>query len=199
MTGRCAALAAAVFLAQAAEPVRVEQRIPLQEKCSGSTCRFQAPAGLDETHVRLMAGCSEGIIINGVPVGKQTGAWPLSGYLRSAGENRVEMAAGCRNPVLSLTPKVYIVSMELKRAGEMGRLSVLVENTLENTANISVEARLGSARAEVVGNVPAYGMRQFDMDLKLDASGPFEVESVMHKGAEAVEGSYLYRKTQTFE
>lgn len=194
-----------LLLLAALLPVRELERVALDAVCRAEgprvVCVFAAPGDLREKHVRLETGCAGGVQMNGIWVARDEAGLDLTPYLSSRGENRVSFGRGCLPAALLVTPRVFVSSLRAEPGS--GRPLAMVENTLENTVNVSVACRpqMGDAEWRRASGTVAAGSRQ-----ELGLSGPvfagggrLLVECELEKSAEAVEESYTYRAVLDFQ
>ncbi|QOY88076.1 hypothetical protein [Paludibaculum fermentans] len=165
-------------------------------------CRFPAPAGLSGKHVRLETACNAGLTVNGTEVLREEGLPALTPYLSSRGPNEISLPAGCLPVALLVTPKVFLSSLRAEPGS--GRPLAMVENTLDNTVNVSVACRLANGPEadwrRAGGTVAAGGRQELALDGPLAATNRLErMVCRLDKQAEAVEESYTFETVLNFQ
>ncbi|MGC4048857.1 MAG: hypothetical protein QM757_04965 [Paludibaculum sp.] len=189
--------------------VRGLERIPLEPAEAAREgrvmCRFAAPPGLSAKHVRLETSCrGGGLVVNGTEIvaGKEDGYPSLTPYLSSRGQNELAVPSGCLPVTLLVTPKVFLSSLRAEPGS--GRPLAMVENTLDNTVNVSVACRLAeesNAEWRRAGGTVAAGGRQ-ELELDGPVEGPNRTVRMvcrLEKQAEAVEESYTFETVLIFQ
>jgi hypothetical protein len=165
--------------------------------------RIMARAAGADRHVSLGVRnppCPVTVWINGRLLGeaKATAYFDVADEFRQLRMNRIELerlaeGEGGLEVYLLLTPRVYIERAGPVRIdGAMAYIPVTVRNTLDNTADIYVEARLGSQSAGRSDNLPPGSRRDYEWKLRVDP-GAAGVTVTMEKLAEALEGAYSYK------
>jgi hypothetical protein len=132
------------------------------------------------------------IWLNGSEVAKSAGPaeWDLSAFFRAGGANqlRVEGTAGALTLVHG--PRVYIAAQAV--SGNV--VTVSVRNTLDNTANVDVEAELtlsGGAAKHALRSITVPPGVTIPVDFPLSSTPrDWRLKTVITKHAEAVEGDY---------
>jgi hypothetical protein len=195
-----------LLLLAALMQVRELERIPLEsgaaDKDGRVVFRFAAPAGLTAKHVRLETSCRDGLVVNGTEVVKEEGLPSLTAYLSSRGPNELMVPAGCLPVALLVTPKVFLSSLRAEPVS--GRPLAMVENTLDNTVNVSVACRPaeapGSDWRRAGGTVAAGGRQELELDGPAEAPNRLvRMVCRLEKQAEAVEESYTFETVLNFQ
>ncbi|WP_321471748.1 hypothetical protein [uncultured Paludibaculum sp.] len=185
------------------------ERIVLDSGCTRQgdrmACEFPAPAGFSRKHVRLETACPSGVRLNGITVAPEEGSISLTPYLSSRGVNRLSVPMDCLPVVLMVTPKVFLSSLRAEPGS--GRPLALIENTLENTVNVSVacrsEAESGGVWRKGSGTIAAGSRQELALDGPDASPGAFggsvRLACVMEKSAESVEEGYTFRVVLNFQ
>jgi hypothetical protein len=144
---------------------------------------------------RLLETDSRRMTINGVqpvprPIDRLTATLGLNPYLIFGGPNVIEIE-GTADVWMEIVPRVSIVAVRSERQNEAvcsnkTNLSVWVENTLENGANVAV--RIGAESRFAYVPPESYDVVLFSDDLGGD------IEVVSKKFPEALEGGYESRQ-----
>ncbi len=186
--------------------VRGLERIPLAAGAAGRdgrvVCRFPAPAGLSGKHVRLETSCTAGLVVNGTQVVKEEGLPALTPYLSSRGMNELSVPASCLPVALLVTPKVFLSSLRAEPVS--GRPLAMIENTLDNTVNVSVACRaadtLEADWRQAGGTVAAGGRQELALDGPVVSTNRLErMVCRLDKQPEAVEESYTFETVLNFQ
>ncbi|MBN9663023.1 MAG: hypothetical protein J0H49_32795 [Acidobacteria bacterium] len=195
-----------LLLLAAMMQVRGLERIQLESGTPGGegrvVFRFEAPAGLSGKHVRLETSCQSGLVVNGIEVVKEEGLPSLTPYLSSRGPNELVMPAGCAPAALLVTPRVFLSSLRAEPGS--GRPLAMVENTLDNTVNVSVACRPAevpdSEWRRAGGTVAAGGRQELELDGPAEAPNRLvRMVCRVEKQAEAVEESYAFEIVLNFQ
>lgn len=195
-----------LLLLAALMQVRGLERIPLEAGAAGKdgrkVVRFAAPAELSAKHVRLETSCRDGLAVNGTELVKEDGLPSLTPYLSSRGPNELAIPAGCFPIALLVTPKVFLSS--LRAEPDSGRPLAMVENTLDNTVNVSVACRPLEAPdtdwRRAGGTVAAGGRQELELDGPTEAPNRLvRMVCRLEKQAEAVEESYTFETVLNFQ
>ncbi len=154
-------------------------------------CRFPAPAGLARRQVRLEVACAQTVHLNASTVAGPAHVRTITDLLSGRGENTLRMNPACAPAKLLVTPRVYISAVR----PEAGRLSVAVENTLDNTVSVALSCRGPAGVGTASATIPANGLA----DLLIATRGEGTVTCLLDKASEAVEGSYRFVAETIFQ
>jgi hypothetical protein len=175
------------------------QRVPVVLTDGAAELRLGAGAAGEFIRLEVEGAMPAKVWVNGSEVAKSAGAaeWDLSGFFRPGGANqlRVEGTAGALTLVHG--PRVYIAAQTV--SGNVATVSV--RNTLDNTANVDVEAELTTSGGEAQHalrsiTVPPGVTMPVDFPMTL-AGKDWRLKTVITKHAEAVEGDYDVEETVT--
>ncbi|MEP6540193.1 MAG: sugar-binding domain-containing protein, partial [Bryobacteraceae bacterium] len=180
-------------------------------------CSFQAPADAADKHVRVVLDGSMSqvaILLNGELLGERhSGVTPfeldLTPALKTGATNqlavRLDKTGSLRSLYLLTTGRVYPVSQTISASPQRIAVSVMVRNTLDNTAGVQASFEIsingkavasGSVNAAVPPNLTQPMEALIPLrpeDVKLwdpDHPNLYRIRTVVAKNAEAVEGAY---------
>ncbi len=190
------ALFALVFVPRRlrAEVPKVERTQPVALSCqSQASTRTQVCQLTGITSARWYRACGQISairLVNGVapvprPIDRLTGTLGLSPWLNPGGRNEMEIDAGAGCTVESQA-RIFIAALT-EPASPSGRLSVWVENTLANAAN--VEVRVAGRSHSLYVPPESYEVAEFPQP-----AGSSRLPVELTKFAEALEEGYEVRQ-----